>query len=130
MVEAPPESPGNKERPGERQGASEAFPFQIPLRAMIPPKIDNLIVTGKSMAMSHISGSAYRVQAIEWSTGAAAGTTAAFSLETGVMPFQLVENLPRANPKLEELQKRLNANGNPTAFPNTSILNTNWKDWK
>jgi hypothetical protein len=130
MVEAPPESPGNKERPGERQGASEAFPFQIPLRAMIPPKIDNLIVTGKSMAMSHISGSAYRVQAIEWSTGAAAGTTAAFSLETGVMPFQLVENLPRANSKLEELQKRLNANGNPTAFPNTSILNTNWKDWK
>ncbi|NDJ19155.1 FAD-dependent oxidoreductase [Myxacorys almedinensis A] len=130
MAETPPEKPGNQELPGERQGAGESFPFQIPLRSMIPPKIDNLIVTGKSMAMSHISASAYRVHAIEWSMGAAAGTTAAFSLETGVMPFQLVENLPRANPKLEELQKRLNANGNPTAFPNTSILNTNWKDWK
>ncbi|MBW4419480.1 MAG: FAD-dependent oxidoreductase [Myxacorys californica WJT36-NPBG1] len=130
MVESPPEKPGNQERPGERQGAGEAFPFQIPLRSMIPPKIDNLLVTGKSMAMSHISASAYRVHAIEWSMGAAAGTTAAYSLETGIMPYQLVENLPRANPKLEELQKRLNANGNPTAFPNTSILNTNWKDWK
>ncbi len=130
MVESPPEKPGNQERPGERQGAGDTFPFQIPLRAMIPPKIDNLIVSGKSMAMSHISASAYRVHSIEWSAGAAAGTTAAFSLETGVMPFQLVENLPRSNPNLEKLQQRLNANGNPTAFPGTSILNTNWQNWK
>lgn len=130
MVESPPEKPGNQERPGERQGAGETFPFQIPLRSMIPPKLDNLIVTGKSLAMSHISASAYRVHSIEWSTGAAAGTTAAFSLETGILPFQLVENLPRANPNLEKLQQRLNANGNPTAFPKTSILNTNWQNWK
>lgn len=130
MVESPPEKPGNQERPGERQGADETFPFQIPLRAMIPQKLDNLIVTGKSIGMSHIAASAYRVHSIEWSAGAAAGTTAAFSLETGIMPFQLVENMPRANPNLEKLQQRLNANGNPTAFPGTSILNTNWTNWK
>ena len=130
MVESPPEKPGNQERPRERQGADETYPFQIPLRAMIPPKIDNLLVTGKSIAMDHISASAYRVHSIEWSAGAAAGTTASFALETGTMPHQLVENLPRANANLEQLQKRLNANGNPTAFPNTSILNLNWKDWR
>ncbi len=130
MVESPPEKPGNQERPGERQGADETYPFQIPLRAMIPPKVDNLLVVGKSIAMDHISASAYRVHAIEWSAGAAAGTTASFALETGTMPYQLIENLPRANANLEQLQKRLNANGNPTEFPNTSILNLNWKDWK
>ena len=130
MVESPPEKPGNQERPGERQGADETYPFQIPLRAMIPPKIDNLLVTGKSIAMDHISASAYRVHSIEWSAGAAAGTTASFAIETGTMPYQLVENLPRANANLEQLQKRLNANSNPTAFPNTSILNLNWKDWR
>lgn len=130
MVESPPEKPGNQERPGERQGAHETFPFQIPLRAMIPQKIDNLIVTGKSIAMSHIAAAAYRVHAIEWSAGAAAGTTAAFSLETGIAPFQLVENLPNPSPNLEKLQQRLNANDNPTAFPGTSILNTNWQNWK
>jgi hypothetical protein len=130
MVESPPEKPGNQERPGERQGADETYPFQIPLRAMIPPKLDNLLVTGKSIAMDHISASAYRVHSIEWSAGAAAGTTASFALETGMMPYQLIENLPRANANLEQLQKRLTANGNPTAFPNTSILNLNWKDWR
>ncbi|MGG6269981.1 FAD-dependent oxidoreductase [Leptolyngbya sp. AN10] len=130
MVESPPEKPGNQERPGERQGADETYPFQIPLRAMIPQKIDNMIVTGKSLAMSHITASAYRVHSIEWSAGAAAGTTAAFSLETGIAPFQLIENLPYPSPNLEKLQQRLNANNNPTAFPGTSILNTNWQNWK
>lgn len=130
MVDSPPERPGNQERPKERQGANETYPFQIPLRAMIPPKIDNLLVTGKSIAMSHISASAYRVHAIEWSAGAAAGTTAVFALETETLPFQLVENLPSVNPKLEQLQKRLNANGNPIVFPGTSIFNQDWKNWK
>ncbi len=130
MVASPPEKPGNQERPGERQGAYETFPFQIPLRSMIPQKIDNLLVTGKSLAMSHIVSSAYRVQAIEWSTGAAAGTTSGFALEMGLLPFQLVDNLPNQNVNLEKLQQRLNTNNNPTAFPNTSILNTNWQKWK
>lgn len=130
MIDSPPEKPGNQERLGERQGAYETFPFQIPLRSMIPQKIDNLLVTGKSLAMSHIVASAYRVQAIEWSTGAAAGTASAFVLEMGIMPFQLIDNLPSQNANLEKLQQRLNRNSNPTAFPNTSILNTNWQQWK
>ena len=130
MVETPPEKPGNQERPGERQGAYETFPFQIPLRSMIPQKIDNLLVTGKSLSMSHIAASAYRVQAIEWSTGAAAGTTASFVLEMGLMPFQLTDNLPNPNANLEKLQQRLRTQNNPIAFPNTSILNTNWQQWK
>jgi len=46
-----PERPGNTERPG-RRGAGQAS-FQIPLRAMIPQKIDNMLVTGKSIATSH-----------------------------------------------------------------------------
>jgi FAD dependent oxidoreductase len=129
MAESPPEKPGNIERPGERQGASRTYPYQIPLRAMIPPRIDNLIVTGKSIATSHISAATYRVHGFEWSAGAAAGTTAAFALEQNLLPYQLVENIPRTNLQLEALQRRLNANQNPTAFPGMSIFNENWKDW-
>jgi len=44
-----PERPGNTERPGERRGAGQAYPFQVP-RAMIPQKIDNMLITGKSIA--------------------------------------------------------------------------------
>jgi hypothetical protein len=124
MAEAPPEKPGNSERAGERQGASVTYPYQIPLRAMIAPRIDNLIVTGKNIATSHISAATYRVHSFEWSTGAAAGTTAAFALEQNILPYQLTENVPRSNPQLEALQKRLNENQNPTAFPGVSLLNS------
>jgi hypothetical protein len=129
MADSPPEKPGNIERPGERQGANRTYPYQIPLRAMVPPRLNNLIVTGKSIATSHISAATYRVHSFEWSAGAAAGTTADYALETRIMPYQLVENMPRHNPQLAALQQRLNRNNNPTAFPGTSIFNNNWQEW-
>ena len=46
------------------------------------------------------------------------------------MPFQLVDELPRREPQLEELQRLLVKNGNAIAFPNTSILNNNWDNWR
>ena len=130
MQESPPEREGNREREGERRGAGRAYPFQIPLRAMIPQQIDNLLVAGKSIATSHIAAAAYRVHSFEWSSGAAVGTTIAFSLEKGTLPYQLVDQLPQREPMLEQLQQRLNQQGNPTAFPNTSIFNQNWEDWR
>lgn len=130
MEQSPPETPGNKEREGERQGAGQAYPFQIPLRAMIPQKIDNMLVTGKSIATSHIAAAAYRVHSFEWSAGVAAGITAAFALENGIMPYQLVDNLPLPEPQLEVLQRRIVKSSNPIAFPDTSIFNQAWEEWK
>ncbi len=130
MVKSPPEAPGNQERPGERRGAGQAYPFQIALRAMIPQKIDNLLVGGKSIATSHIAAAAYRVHSFEWSAGAAVGTTVAFALKNNIAPYQLVDDLPKPEPQLLKLQQLLKKNGNPTAFPDTSIFNQNWEDWK
>ncbi|MUL38213.1 FAD-dependent oxidoreductase [Gloeocapsopsis dulcis] len=130
MLKSPAELPGNIERPGERLGAGQAYPFQIPLRAMIPQQIDNLLVSGKSIAVSHIAAAAYRVHSFEWSAGAAAGTTAAFALERAIAPYQLVARIPFPEPQLEALQRRLSQNGNPTAFPDTSIFNEAWDDWQ
>ncbi|AFZ30952.1 FAD dependent oxidoreductase [Gloeocapsa sp. PCC 7428] len=130
MLQSPAELPGNIERPGERLGAGQAYPFQIPLRAMIPQQIDNLLVSGKSIAVSHIAAAAYRVHSFEWSAGAAAGTTAAFALERAIAPYQLIARIPFPEPQLEALQRRLAQNGNPTAFPDTSIFNEAWEDWQ
>ncbi|MTJ13457.1 FAD-dependent oxidoreductase [Anabaena sp. UHCC 0187] len=130
MTKSPVEAPGNTERAGERRGAGQAYPFQIALRAMIPQKIDNLLVGGKSIATSHIAAAAYRVHSFEWSSGAAAGTVASFALKQGIAPYQLVDNLPKQEPQLQILRKLLEANGNPTAFPDTSIFNENWDDWR
>lgn len=130
MMMSPPEAPGNKEREGERQGAGQAYPFQIPLRAMIPQKINNMLVAGKSIATSHIAAAAYRVHSFEWSSGAAAGITAAFALDKEIAPYELVDQLPRQEPQLQELRQRIEKTGNPTAFPNTSIFNETWDKWQ
>jgi hypothetical protein len=130
MQASPPEAPGNIEYPGVRQGQGFTYPFQLPLRAMIPQKLDNLIVAGKSIATSQIAAAAYRVQSFEWSAGAAAGELVDFALDNGIAPYQLVDDLPRKEPQLEQLQQRLIADKNFTAFPETSIFNEDWLDWK
>ncbi|MEO1465242.1 MAG: FAD-dependent oxidoreductase, partial [Cyanobacteria bacterium J06633_1] len=130
MNESPAEKVGNTEREGERQGGGQAYPFQIPLRAMIPQEIDNLIVAGKSIATSHIAAAAYRVHSFEWSSGAAAGVTAVLGLEQDIMPYQLVDESFLREDELKMLQERLRDGGNPTAFPNTSIFNLDWEDWQ
>ncbi len=127
---SPVETVGNSERAGERRGQGQSYPFQIPLRAMIPQKIDNLLIAGKSIATSHIAAAAYRVHSFEWSSGVAAGITASFALEQGIAPFQLVKNLPRSEPRLTELQQRIEKSGNPIAFPDTSIFNQDWSKWE
>ncbi|MDX2096634.1 MAG: FAD-dependent oxidoreductase [Leptolyngbyaceae cyanobacterium bins.59] len=129
MANSPPEAKGNQERPGVRRAHGASYPAQIPLRAMIPQRIDNLLVSGKSIAASNIAAAAYRVHSFEWSSGAAAGNTAIFALEEGILPFQLVDQLPRREPALEKLRQRLESKQNPTSFPNTSIFNLDWEDW-
>ncbi|MEM9906980.1 MAG: FAD-dependent oxidoreductase, partial [Cyanobacteria bacterium P01_D01_bin.44] len=103
---------------------------QIPLRAMIPQQIDNLLVAGKSIATSTIAAAAYRVHSFEWSVGVAAGATIDLALNEGILPYELVDDLPVAEPQLLKLQERLQRSGNPTAFPNTSIFNQDWEDWR
>ncbi len=133
MTEHPPEKPGNTEREGVRRaeaGGRQAYPYQVPLRAMIPQRLDNLLVAGKTIATSTIAAASYRVHGFEWSSGAAAGVTIDFALAEGIPPYQLVDDLPRPEPKLEELQRRLVQQGNPIAFPNTSIFNNDWSEWR
>lgn len=130
MATSPPELAGQNEYPGVRQAHGQAYPGQIPLRAMIPQKIDNLLVAGKSIATSYSAAAMYRVHSFEWSAGAAAGTTAAFALSEGILPYQLTDELPGREAKLEKLQQQLQTNGNPTAFPNTSIFNLDWEEWR
>jgi hypothetical protein len=97
---------------------------------MIPQRVDNLLVASKSIATSNIAAAAYRVHSFEWSVGAAAGTTVDFALEKNVLPAELVDDLPRPEPLLEALQQRLEQNNNPTAFPDTSIFNEDWDEWR
>jgi hypothetical protein len=129
MTLSPPERPGNTEREGVRIGQGSSYPAQIPLRAMIPQKIDNLLVVGKSIATSHTAAAAYRVHSFEWSSGAAAGVTVDYVLDKNLLPYELVASMPRPSQELRELQRRLRFTNNPISFPNTSIFNLDWSRW-
>ncbi|MEL6382728.1 MAG: FAD-dependent oxidoreductase [Cyanobacteria bacterium J06626_18] len=58
-------------------------PLQVPLEALIPVGVDNLLIGGKSIAASHIVNAMTRVHQSEWGIGAAAGATAGWLLRPG-----------------------------------------------
>ncbi|MEB3210967.1 MAG: FAD-dependent oxidoreductase [Leptolyngbyaceae bacterium] len=51
-------------------------PVYIPLEGLIPIGVDNMLVGGKAIAVSHIVNAITRIHYGEWSVGAAAGATA------------------------------------------------------
>ena len=83
--------------------------YQVPLRALIPQKIDNLLAGSKNIATSHITNAAYRIHATEWAIGAAAGNTAAFALRNNVIPAEVANS----DTLLKALQTQLVKQGNP-----------------
>jgi hypothetical protein len=61
-------------------------PFQIPLGALLPVRVDNLLAAGKNVATTHITGGAYRLHPVEWNIGEAAGHLAAFCAARRCVP--------------------------------------------
>ncbi|NUT18908.1 MAG: FAD-dependent oxidoreductase [Hamadaea sp.] len=64
----------------------ESYPFQIPLGALIPRRVDNLIAAGKCIGTTHITNGCYRLHPVEWSVGEAAGALAAYCLDRKTAP--------------------------------------------
>ena len=60
--------------------------MKIPLESLIPQEVDNLLIGGKSIAVSHIVNALTRVHMSEWGIGAAAGVTAVKSIAHMVAP--------------------------------------------
>ncbi|GGR20298.1 FAD-dependent oxidoreductase [Deinococcus ruber] len=70
-----------------------SWPFQIPLGALIPQRVENLLPAGKSLGVTHITNGCYRLHPVEWNIGEAAGALAAFCILNGSQPRQ-VRNTP------------------------------------
>lgn len=68
---------------------------EIPYRSLVPLKIDNLLVAGRCVSAEFHALAAVRVIATGMSTGEAAGTAAALSLQKGVTPRALDGRLVR-----------------------------------
>ena len=68
---------------GRPYSISTAIPFQIPLGALIPRAVENLLAAGKNLGVTHITNGCYRLHPVEWNIGEAAGALAAFCLDRG-----------------------------------------------
>ncbi len=58
----------------------DSYPFQIPLGALLPERVENLLPACKNLGTTRITNGACREHATEWSIGEASGTLAAFAL--------------------------------------------------
>ncbi len=65
---------------------AESERFTIPLGAMIPEKLENLLPACKNIGTTHLTGGCYRLHPVEWNVGEVAGILAAFCLENGLCP--------------------------------------------
>jgi hypothetical protein len=66
-------------------------PFQIPVGALIPVRVTNLLAACKNIGVTHITNGAYRLHPVEWNTGESAGALAAFCIQRGVSPRSVSE---------------------------------------
>lgn len=88
-----------------------SLPFQIPLGALIPVRVDNLLAACKNLGVTHIANGCYRLHPVEWNIGEAAGVLAAEAIARGESPRGI-----RAK-RLPELQAKLRAQGFELEWP-------------
>ena len=69
----------------------DTHPFEIPLRAMIPVRMRNLLPACKNIGATHLTGGCFRLHPVEWTVGEAAGHLAAFCITRQLQPFQVLE---------------------------------------
>lgn len=64
-------------------------PYEIPLGALIPVRVKNLLPACKNISMTQIANGCYRLHPTEWNIGEAAGTLAAYAIAQQVEPSEV-----------------------------------------
>jgi hypothetical protein len=93
-----------------------SLPFQIPLGALIPRRVENLLPACKNLGVTHVTNGCYRLHPVEWAIGEAAGALASYCLDTKQTP-RGVRNTPK---HLKALQAFLTGQGVETDWPKLS----------
>jgi len=62
-------------------------PFQIPMGALVPQRVTNLLAAGKNIGVTHLTNGAFRLHPVEWNVGEAAATIASLTLASGAAPL-------------------------------------------
>jgi hypothetical protein len=90
-----------------------SLPFEIPLGALIPRRVENLLPASKNLGVTHITNGCYRLHPVEWNIGESAGCLAAEAIRRNTRP-RAIRNTPAL---LKDFQARLMAQGVELAWP-------------
>jgi hypothetical protein len=91
----------------------EAAPFRIPMGALIPLRVTNLLAAGKGLGVTHVTNGCFRLHPVEWNVGESAGALAQFCIATKRAPHAIHEDLAC----VPEFQQNLANDGVPLAWP-------------
>ena len=98
---------------GDRGRYGATLPFQIPLGALIPQRMENLLPACKNLGVTHLTNGCYRLHPIEWNIGESVGHL--------VAECQARKETPRAIAHRAAwraaLQTNLERDGVPLAWP-------------
>ena len=94
-----------------RYGAT--LPFQIPLGALLPTRMENLLPACKNLGVTHLTNGCYRLHPIEWNIGESVGNLVAFCLAHRCPP----RAVRRQQPRLQDFQRELERDGVPRQWP-------------
>lgn len=79
----------------------KTYPFEIPLSAMVPIRIKNLIPSCKNIGCTHLTNGCYRLHPVEWNIGEVAGLLSTFCIDRAMTPKEVLKD------SLQEFQKVL-----------------------
>jgi hypothetical protein len=68
-----------------------SLPFRIPLGALLPVRVQNLLPACKNLGVTHLTNGCYRLHPVEWNIGEAAGALAAFCIARRFSPHAVRE---------------------------------------
>ncbi|MDQ4055604.1 MAG: FAD-dependent oxidoreductase [Actinomycetota bacterium] len=88
-------------------------PFEIPLRTLVPVRVQNLLPAAKNIGTTHITNGCYRLHHVEWGIGEAAGSLAAFCVAERRSPQQVCDD----DSLLQRFQRRLVDDGVELRWP-------------
>lgn len=90
-----------------------SLPFQIPLGALLPKRMENLLPASRNIGTTHITNGCYRLHPVEWNIGEAVGVLAAFAVTKSSSP----RAIRSSKPLLEDFQRLLLQQGVELAWP-------------
>jgi hypothetical protein len=90
-----------------------SLPFQIPLGALLPQRMENLLPANKNIGTTHITNGCYRLHPVEWSIGESVGLLVAYAMNKKIIPRAVREK----KDLLEDFQNMVRSQGIETQWP-------------